>query len=256
MNRLKNKVVLITGATSGIGRASAEAFAKQGANLIIAARREGELLSLKDALIKNYGIKVYSYILDVRDKKSVDVFFESIPKDFKAIDILLNNAGLALGLSHTINSDMNDWEVMIDTNIKGLLYITRGVLSGMYERKQGHIINLGSIAGIDYYANGSVYCASKAAVHAFSGSLREECIEKNIKVSEILPGMVNTEFSKVRFHGDSNKADEVYKGVEPLVADDLADLIVYTANLPSHVNLSETVIMPTCQANAHKTFRG
>ena len=255
MNRLKDKTILITGASSGIGKAAARAFAAQGSKLILAARREQALVELKNELTNEFDSKIYIHALDVREKQQVDQFFGSIPDEFISIDVLLNNAGLALGLSHTIDSSIADWEDMINTNIKGLVYVTRATLELMYPLKRGHIINLGSIAGIDYYANGSVYCATKAAVHAFSGALREECVEKNIKVSEILPGMVNTEFSKVRFHGDIERADNVYKGVEPLVAEDLADLIAYMANLPAHVNLSETVIMPTCQANAHKTFR-
>jgi NADP-dependent 3-hydroxy acid dehydrogenase YdfG len=256
MNRLHNKIVLITGATSGIGYASASAFAKQGAKLIIVGRREEKLFGLRDELIKNYAATIYAYTLDVRDKSQVDKFFAAIPDEFKTIDILLNNAGLALGLSHTIDSLIDDWEVMIDTNVKGLLYMTKSVLDIMYPRLMGHIINIGSLAGIDYYANASVYCASKAAVHAFSNALREECIEKNIRVSEILPGMVNTEFSQVRFNGDDERANNVYAGVEYLVADDIADLIVYTANLPAHINLAEALIMPTAQANSHKVYRG
>lgn len=256
INRLKGKVVLITGASSGIGRAAAAAFAERGARLILVARRAEMLRELKDELIQQYGIEVFTHVADVRDKGQVDSFFATIPASFKPINILLNNAGLALGLSHTVYSSIDDWEAMLDTNVKGLLYVTKATLELMYQQQHGHIINLGSIAGIYHYANASVYCASKAAVHAFSNALREECVEKNIKISEVMPGMVaNTEFSKVRFHGDQDKADSVYKGVEPLVPEDIADLIVYTANLPERVNLAESVIMPIAQANAHKTHR-
>lgn len=255
MNRLKDKIVLITGASSGIGRAAAEAFASSGAKLILTARREEVLNQLKDDLSKRYGNSIFTYTLDVQDKSQIDKFFTSIPEEFSQIDVLLNNAGLALGLSHTVESDVNDWEVMIETNLKGLIYVTKATLAIMYPNQRGHIINLGSVAGVSYYANASVYCATKAAVHAFSCSLREECIEKNIKVSEIMPGMVNTEFSTVRFHGDKSRADNVYKGVEPLVAEDIADLILYVANLPAHVNLAESLIYPTAQSGPTKVHR-
>ena len=255
-NRLQNKIVLITGATSGIGRETAIEFAKSGSKLILTGRRIDALNNLQQELVNTYKTKVYIKQLDVREKKSVNEFFETIPNEFSNIDILINNAGLALGFEHAVDGDITDWETMIDTNILGLLYVTKSVLPNMNKNCRGHIINIGSVAGIDHYANGSVYCATKAAVHAFSRALREECIEKNIKVSEIMPGMTNTEFSQVRFHGDKERANNVYKGYEPLLASDIADLILYTANLPSHVNLAETVIMPTVQANAHKTYKG
>ena len=256
MNRLKDKIVLVTGATSGIGYATSVAFANEGAKLIIVGRRSEQLMKLNDDLVKNHATKVYARELDVRDKSQVDEFFETLPSEFRSIDVLVNNAGLARGLEHVVDGASSDWESMIDTNISGLIYMTKSVLKVMYPRQSGQIINIGSVAGIDYYANGAVYCATKAAVHAFSRALREECVEKNIRVCEIMPGMVNTEFSQVRFHGDKERADSVYNNVEPLLASDIADLIIYTANLPSHVNLAETVILPTAQANAHKTYRG
>ena len=254
MNRIQNKVVLITGATSGIGRACAIAFANKGAKVIIVGRRHEQLLQLQDELVN--AAKVYVKQLDVRDKSDVDEFFESLPSEFKSIDILVNNAGLARGLEHVVAGDIDDWEAMLNTNVHGLIYVTKAVLKGMYAQKRGHIINISSISAVHHYANGAVYCASKAAVHAFSRALREECIEKNIRISEIMPGMVNTEFSQVRFHGNIARANSVYDGFEPLIAEDIADLVIYTSNLPAHVNLAETLILPTAQANAHKTYRG
>lgn len=253
-NRLKNKTVLITGVSSGIGEACAHRFATDEANLILVARKETTVTKLKSELLKQQPhLKIHTALADVRDKSQVDALFSNLPPAFSNIDILINNAGLSLGLEHVAVGDNTDWETMIDTNIKGLMYVTHATLQGMYQRKSGHIINLGSIAGIFAYANGAAYCATKAAVHAYTRALREECIEKNIKVSEILPGAVNTEFSTTRFHGDKERADNVYKGFTPLVAADIADIISYTANLPTHVNMAEIVVMPSAQANAHKT---
>ncbi len=254
-NRLHDKTILITGASSGIGLATAHAFASKGSRLILAARRESALSILKQELIAKYSIDVFTAKLDVQSYSQVSEFFKSIPEPFQNIDILINNAGLSLGLTDLAEGSLDDWETMIDTNVKGLLYVTKEVIDIMYKRKHGQIINIGSIAGIQPYAKGAVYCGVKAAVHALSRSLREECIEKNIKISEIMPGMVNTEFSTVRFHGNKQKADNVYSGIEPLLAEDIADLIVYTANLPRHVNLAETLILPTAQASPSKIYR-
>ena len=249
MNRLQGKVVLVTGASSGIGMACARAFAAYGVKLILVARREDALNQLQSELAQQFGTKIYTQVLDVRDRQAVDSFFAALPREFASIDILINNAGLALGMAHTANSSIDDWENMISTNITGLLYITKATLAIMYAEERGHIINLGSIAGVMHYANASVYCATKAAVHAFSSALRQECVEKNIKISEVLPGLVNTEFSTVRFHGDKTRADSVYDKIEPLTAEDIADLVIYVANLPAHVNLAESLIMPSCQAS-------
>lgn len=256
-NRLENKVVLITGVSSGIGAACANKFAEYGANLILTARKEDVLTKLKQELLqKNSGLKIHTAILDVRNKTQVNELFKNLPHDFTHIDILINNAGLSLGLEHVAVGESDDWDTMIDTNIKGIMYITKATLNSMYKNQKGHIINLGSIAGIFPYSNAAAYCATKAAVHAYSRSLREECIEHNIKVSEVLPGAVNTEFSTTRFHGNRARADNVYKGFEPLMAQDVADLIIYIANLPNHVNLAEAVVMPSAQANTkiHKNI--
>lgn len=248
MNRLKNKTVLITGASSGIGRASSEAFASHGAHLIVVARREAELTQLKNDLSSRFNVEVFSYALDVQNKQQIKDFFDKIPPQLQQIDILLNNAGLALELSPVMENNPDDWDTMLDTNVKGLFLMSKAVLATMYQKQSGHIINLGSVAGIHHYANGAAYCATKAAVHAFSNALREECIEKNIKISEVMPGMVNTEFSTVRFKGDNQRANNVYTGMTPLTAEDVADLIIYTANLPAHVNLAQSLIYPIAQA--------
>lgn len=248
MNRLKNKTVLITGASSGIGRASSEAFASHGAHLIVVARREAELTQLKNDLSSRFNVEVFSYALDVQNKQQIKDFFDKIPPQLQQIDILLNNAGLALELSPVMENNPDDWDTMLDTNVKGLFLMSKAVLATMYQKQSGHIINLGSVAGIHHYANGAAYCATKAAVHAFSNALREECIEKNIKISEVMPGMVNTEFSTVRFKGDNQRANNVYTGMMPLTAEDVADLIIYTANLPAHVNLAQSLIYPIAQA--------
>jgi 3-hydroxy acid dehydrogenase/malonic semialdehyde reductase len=247
-NRLFNKTILITGASSGIGEGCAKLFAPYGVKLILVARRVERLNKLKEKLQKQHQIQIYCHQLDVTNLSAVKDFFTHISSDFKNIDILINNAGLSLGLDHLVNSDINDWEKMINTNIKGLLYIAQHTLKLMYKHNSGHIINIGSVAGVMPYANGTVYCATKAAVQAFSTALRQECIEKNIKVSVIAPGLLNTEFSTVRFYGDQKKAENVYANIDPLLPEDIADLIVYCANAPSHVNLAEILVMPTCQA--------
>lgn len=255
-NNIQGKVVLITGASSGIGRACALSFARYHPKIILVARRIVELESLKSELQNMYpGIDIHAQGLDITQKDQVDDFFNTLPESFKNIDILINNAGCALGLEHTVAADIDDWENMININLKGFLYIIRQVLQTMYKNQRGHIINIGSIAGEFPYANASVYCATKAAVHAFSRALREECIEYNVKVSEVMPGAVNTEFSKVRFKGNTDKADNVYNGFDPLLASDVADLIFYIANLPKHVNLAESIIMPSAQASVHKIHR-
>ncbi|MCX8514725.1 MAG: hypothetical protein RL017_58 [Pseudomonadota bacterium] len=247
-NRLANKTVLITGASSGIGKSCAQLFASYGAKIILVARRIERLNILKEQLQQQHQVQVYCHQLDVTDLAGVKDFFATLPDAFKSIDVLVNNAGLSLGLDHFVNSKAGDWNTMIDTNLKGLLYVAQQTLNIMYKQNSGHIINIGSIAGIMPYANGTVYCATKAAVQAFSTALRQECIEKNIKVTLIAPGLLNTEFSAVRFYGDQEKADSVYANIDPLLPQDIADLIVYCANAPSHVNLAEVMIMPTCQA--------
>lgn len=254
-NRINGKTVLITGASSGIGRASAEEFAKYGANLILAARRVERLEQLKDELVKKHNIKVFVIGMDVTHPKQVETALSNLPSSITGIDILLNNAGLALGLDTLVEDDVTNWETMIDTNIKGFLTVLRLVGKKMVEQGFGHIINIGSVAGVEAYAKGAVYCATKHAVHAISQGLREEMVEHGIKVSEILPGAVNTEFSTVRFKGDKERADNVYAGFDPLQANDIAELVVYNANLPAHVNLAECLILAGRQSRATKIHR-
>jgi NADP-dependent 3-hydroxy acid dehydrogenase YdfG len=249
------RCVLITGATSGIGEATARAFAAEGCNIIITGRRAERLKEVKRELETEYKIEVVALAFDVRDRIQCEAAIDSLPEDFTAIDILVNNAGLAAGLEHLDKGDVDDWERMIDTNVKGLLYISRKVAGMMIARGSGHIVNIGSIAGTQPYENGSVYCASKHAVHALSQCMREDFLSSGIKVTEIRPGMVETEFSLVRFHGDQSRADNVYTGVTPLTGEDIAEAIVWAADQPDHVNIDEIVITPKQQANAYYTFR-
>lgn len=255
MSSLKNKIVLITGATSGIGKACAYEFAANGADLIICARREDLLASLSEEIKSSYGVKVYYIKLDVRNREEVNAAVSSLPDEWKNIDILINNAGLARGMNRLYEDDPLNWDDMIDTNIKGLLYVTRAVVPGMAERKKGHIINLGSIAGHEAYPKGAVYCATKHAVNAITKSLRMDVIDKNIRVSTIDPGMVETNFSVIRFGGDEEKAKNVYKGLQPLVGKDIAETAVFIASRPEHVNIAEVIIFPTPQASATISHR-
>lgn len=250
MNKLKDKTVFITGASSGIGRASAAAFAAEGANLILAARRIERLKELEKELINKYKIKVLSIQLDVRKLNDVKKAVASLQGEWKNIDVLLNNAGLARGLSKIHEGDTIQWDEMIDTNVKGLLYVSRTVIPLMVERQQGHVINIGSIAGHEAYPNGNVYNASKFAVKGLSKAMRFDLYDKNIRVTSIDPGMVNTEFSEVRFSGDKERAGKVYEGLKPLSAEDIAETILWCVTRPSHVNISEVIIMPTAQASA------
>lgn len=250
MELLKNKNVFITGASSGIGRACAYAFAEQGANVIISARRVDAVKSIADELIKKYGIKAYAFQLDVRKRADVEAAVKNLPGDFKRIDILINNAGLGRGLNKFFEDNPDGWEEMIDTNIKGLLYVSHAVIQQMVERESGHIINIGSIAGLEAYPKGSVYCATKAAVESIAKSVRMDVVDKNIRVSNIDPGMVETDFSKIRFYGDEEKAKNVYKGITALTADDIAETAVFIASRKPHVNIAEVIIFPTAQASA------
>lgn len=245
-----NKLVLITGATSGIGRACATTFAKNKFDLIISGRREDRLKKLQSELTDKYGVKVKYLSFDIRQKDSVFNAIDSLKSEKLNIDILINNAGLASGLSTVQEGDIDDWEKMIDTNIKGLLYISRAVLPMMIEQGKGHIINIGSIAGKEVYPNGNVYCGTKHAVDAITKGMRIDVVKHGIRVSQVTPGAVETEFSVVRFHGDKDKADSVYQGFEPLHPEDIADAVFYVANTPKHVNINDLVIMPTAQAAA------
>ena len=244
---LSGFTVLITGASSGFGAAAARKFAKDGAKLVLCARRTERLQALKEEL--QALVPVHVLALDVRDRKAVDAAFASLPADFAAVDVLVNNAGLALGLEMAPKANLDDWDTMIDTNIKGLTYCTRAVLPGMVERHRGHIINIGSVAGTYPYPGGNVYGGTKAFVEQFSLNLRAELLGAGVRVTVIEPGMCETEFSVVRFKGDEDKAENVYAGMTPLSADDIAGCIHWVASLPAHVNINILEVMPTEQAN-------
>jgi NADP-dependent 3-hydroxy acid dehydrogenase YdfG len=244
------KIALVTGATAGIGEACAIIYAENGFNLIITGRREERLKQLKEKLESKFKVEVITLTFDVRDKSAVNECLNGLSANFKKVDVLINNAGLSQGMDAFQNADLNDWETMIDTNIKGLLYVSKIVSAWMIENKKGHIVNLGSIAGKEVYANGNVYCATKHAVDALSKAMRIDLLPHKIKVTAIHPGAVETEFSEVRFHGDKEKAKKVYEGYQPLLAKDIAETIFFTTSRPAHVNINDLVIMPTVQASA------
>lgn len=248
-------IVLITGATAGFGEACARKFAANGYDLIITGRRQERLTALQQDLEKANGVQVLPLTFDVQDEKAVSSALEQIPDSWKAVDILINNAGLALGLSTIDEGSLSDWDTMIDTNVKGLLYVSRTVIPWLKARRKGHIINLGSTAAKTVYAKGNVYCATKAAVDAISQGMRIDLLPYFIKVTAIHPGAAETEFSVVRFKGDAGKADDVYKGFTPLRAEDVADTIYYCATLPAHVCINDLVITCTQQANAIYTYK-
>lgn len=255
MNRLKNKNVLITGASSGIGKACAIKFAQAGANLILIARRLERLCELQQELTNKYNITVIIQQLDVTNKNMIYKVIPELLDKVPQIDIFVNNAGLARGLDYVINDNINNWEEMIETNMKGFLHTLQIIAKQMSVQHHGHIINIGSIAGIEAYAKGAVYCATKHAIHAITQAIREEMVEFGVKISEVLPGSVNTELSLIRFNGDKNKAENFYKGFIPLKSEDVAEIIVYTANLPEHVNLAESVILASSQSRATKIYK-
>jgi NADP-dependent 3-hydroxy acid dehydrogenase YdfG len=248
-------IALITGATSGIGKSTAIEFAKNGYDLIITGRRKERLDELNTMLTQEYSIKVLNLCFDVRNEKQVEAAIHSIPTEFKKIDVLVNNAGLAAGLSAIQDGKLAHWEQMIDTNIKGLLYVTKHISKILIENKKGHIINVGSIAGKEVYANGNVYCATKHAVDALNKGMRIDLLPHGIKVSSVNPGMVETEFSIVRFDGDEERAKKVYENIQPLKPEDIAETIYWMASRPAHVNINDVVIMPTIQANATTVLR-
>ena len=248
---MKEKNIMITGASSGIGWAVAEALAAKGARLILCGRRENRLKKLQAQLDAPSHILVF----DVGDKRAVFEKIESLTKPFEKIDILINNAGNAHGLNPVHKANLEDWDAMIDSTVKGLMYVTKAVLPSMISRKTGHIINLGSIAGKEVYPNGSVYCSSKFAVDAFTQGLRLDLNSLGIKVSAIHPGMVDTEFSEVRFKGNKDKASQVYKGLRPLHAKDVADVILYMVQAPEHVNVADVLLLPKAQANTYISHR-
>jgi 3-hydroxy acid dehydrogenase / malonic semialdehyde reductase len=251
-----SKLVFITGATSGFGKACAEVFAANKWNIILNGRRLDRLQEIKTQLEKQYAVNVFLLPFDVQQKDEVFVAVNSLPEEWQSIDVLVNNAGLALGRDHFDVADMNDWEIMIDTNLKGLLYVSRAVIPFMMKRNAGHVINLGSTAGKEAYENGNVYCASKAAVDSISKGMRIDLLKHRIKVSAIHPGAAETEFSMVRFKGDEEKAAAVYAGYTPLSAKDVADVIFYTASLPAHVCINDLVLTCTAQANSFYTYKG
>ncbi len=245
---LTNRCVLITGASSGIGRSCAEIFAASGCRLLLAARRKERLEELSVALEEKNGAEVVTVGLDVRDREAVDQWVEGLPESWRNIDILVNNAGLARGLAPLHEGDVTDWEEMIDTNLKGLLWVTRALLPGMIARGRGHVINIGSIAGHEVYPSGNVYCATKHAVAALSRSLGIDTLGTGVRVSSVDPGMVETEFSAVRYHGDTEIAAKTYQNFPPLKAEDIAETVLFCATRPPHVNIHEVLIMPQDQA--------
>ncbi len=252
---LKDKIVFITGASDGIGKATAFAFAGEGARLIISSRREEKINQVADEIRNRFKTDVFSFPMDVRNRKEVLEKTASLPDRWKEIDFLINNAGLSRGFDKIYNDNPDGWDEMIDTNVKGLLNVTKAILPGMVERKRGHIINIGSIAGHEAYPNGAVYCSTKHAVDAITKAMRMDLLGSNVKVSTIDPGMVETNFSNIRFYGDTERAKNVYKGVNPLKAEDIAETIIFCASRPAHVNIAEVVILAGAQASATLVHR-
>jgi len=250
-----NKIIMITGATAGIGRATARKFAENGYDVIITGRRTERLEEVEKELIQYKGIRVLSLNFDVRKRYEVEDIINEMPDEWKNIDILVNNAGLAVGMDPIDRGNVDDWDRMVDTNIKGILYVTRAVVPLMVARKSGHIFNISSIAGKMEYEYGNVYCATKHAVDSLSRSMRIDLVKHNIKVTNVAPGMAETEFSLVRFKGDKNRAKEVYRGVDPLTGEDIAEVIFWCANLPMHVCINDITISPTQQANIYHINR-
>jgi NADP-dependent 3-hydroxy acid dehydrogenase YdfG len=249
------KIALITGATAGFGEACAERFAREGYNLVITGRREERLQQLQQKLQEQYKADVRYLVFDVRSKPGCEAALQSLPAAWQAVDVLVNNAGLALDLSTIDEGNTDDWDTMLDTNVKGLLYVSRIVMPWMKARKQGHIVNIGSTAAKTVYAKGNVYCASKAAVDALSQGMRIDLLPYSIKVTAVHPGAAETEFSLVRFKGDAGKAKDVYKGFTPLSGQDVADVVYYCCSLPPHVCINDLVVTPTAQANAYYIHR-
>jgi len=248
-------IACITGATSGIGKATALIFAENNCDLIITGRRAERLQELKKEIINKYRVKVVDLCFDIRDEQQVKNAVNTLPGEFSRIDVLVNNAGLAAGLAPIQDGQITHWEQMIDTNIKGLLYMSKHVANIMIPNKKGHIINIGSVAGKEVYANGNVYCATKHAVDALNKGMRIDLLPHNIRVSAVNPGMVETEFSIVRFEGDEERAKKVYENIVPLKPEDIAETIYWIASRPAHVNINDILIMPTIQANATTILR-
>jgi len=255
MTSLKDKIVFVTGASAGIGQACALAFAREGAKLLLCARRKERLVDLANEIRDTYRTDCHFFQLDVRNQKDVETALKTLPAPWKDIEILVNNAGLSRGLTKLHEGLLSDWEEMIDTNIKGLLYVSRVVIPGMVERKSGHIVNIGSIAGHELYPGGNVYCATKHAVDAITKGMQIDLVDTPLRVSTVDPGMVDTEFSMVRFHGDAERAGNVYKGIMPLSGDDIAEAVIFCVTRPPHVNINQLRIMPTAQASATVAHR-
>ena len=252
---MKGKIVFITGASSGIGEACARKFAANGCRLILNARNEEKLTALKQELHDAYGTDILLLPFDVRNRTQAEKMLSELPDNFRDIDILVNNAGLALGLEKEQEGDVDQWYTMIDTNVKALLLITRLVVPGMVERGKGHVINIGSVAGDAAYPGGGVYCATKAAVKAISDGLRMDLYDTPIRVTNVKPGLVETNFSNVRFCGDTERAKNVYKGINPLTGDDIADVVYYAAAAPAHVQIAEVLVLATHQASGSYIYR-
>ncbi|NJK39668.1 MAG: SDR family oxidoreductase [Oscillatoriales cyanobacterium RM2_1_1] len=250
MVSIQGQIVVITGASSGIGAACAQIFAREGAALILAARRQEKLEAIAAELQTTYQSQIHVLEMDVCDRAAVESALIALPEPWSQVDILVNNAGLSRGLDKLQEGDIQNWEEMIDTNVKGLLYVTRAVLPGMVERRRGHVINIGSVAGHQNYPGGNVYCATKAAVRALSEGLKMDLLGTPIRVSSVDPGLVETEFSQVRFRGDLEKASKVYQGMTPLTPEDIAEIVVFCATRPPHVNISELLVLATDQSSA------
>ncbi len=252
---MKGKIVFITGASSGIGEGCARKFASEGSDLILNARNVAKLESLKAELEGKYGTRVLLLPFDVRDRKAAQAALDSLPEDWKAIDVLINNAGLVIGVDKEFEGNLDEWDIVIDTNVKALLSMTRLVVPGMVARGKGHIINIGSIAGDAAYPGGSVYCATKAAVKALSDGLRIDLVDTPLRVTNIKPGLVETNFSVIRYRGDKAAADACYKGIRPLTGDDIALTVYFAASLPEYMQLAEVLVMPTNQATGTISYR-
>jgi NADP-dependent 3-hydroxy acid dehydrogenase YdfG len=255
MNDLSGKTALVTGASAGIGEATARALAKEGVRVIMLARRSEKLQALAAEIKESYGTESFCLQADIREHRRVPALLEQLPANWRAIDILVNNAGLARGLARLYEGDPGDWDEMIDVNIRGLLAVSRVVIPWMLARNKGHVINIGSIAGHEVYPNGAVYCATKFAVRALSQGMKMDLLGTPIRVTSIDPGLVETEFSIVRFKGDAERAKQPYKGLKPLAAEDIADAIIWCASRPEHVNVADMIILPTAQSSAMLAHR-
>ncbi|MDA3838444.1 MAG: SDR family NAD(P)-dependent oxidoreductase [Candidatus Delongbacteria bacterium] len=253
--KLKNKIVFISGANSGIGQACAEQFAKKGAKLILCSRNLDKLIKVAEKINEKYDTEILTYQLDVSDREKVSIVIDELPKKWQKISVLVNNAGGALGFDKFQDGNIDDWDEMIDSNMKGLLYLSKNILPFMLKNNAGHIINIGSIAAVAAYPKGAVYCGVKAASKAISDGLRMDTVDTPIRVTNIQPGLVETNFSVVRFHGDKKKADNVYKGLKALAAEDIADIVLYSAEAPDHVQICEVTVTPTAQASGTVVHR-